>query len=357
MPIYFGMIQFQAKEHIFITTSEYENAANILSQLLPANSQGKTVVINDPFKPADTRKTIEKLIAEYSEKCKIAINLTGGTKLMFAGALSACWEHHLEPFYFEVNHHNVIFIRDGKTIPFVGAKSITDFFTVNGFDVITQGKWEDRPYRNARLAVTKKLWQKKEIIHKLYQTRDFQNYNPPQGIRPLPPFDWKWENSHASFDRQMNSNLILECETIVIPKCDDFGKYLGGGWFEEFVFDTLQQLENEGLIYDLRIGVEVNYTEKFQTSRSLPISEFDCVFSDGKRLWIVECKAGNVIQEHIQKLENNLKTYGGIAAQGILVSAIPIKLTQIRRISSTTSIHAVQPSKLQVEYLRTIITS
>lgn len=40
MPIYFGMIQFQAREHIFITTQEYNTAATVLSQLLPPVNAG-----------------------------------------------------------------------------------------------------------------------------------------------------------------------------------------------------------------------------------------------------------------------------------------------------------------------------
>jgi hypothetical protein len=354
MPIYFGMLQFQAKEHIFITTSEYANAANILSQLLPVDSQGKVVIINDPFKPADTRKAIEDLTAKYLESVRIAVNLTGGTKLMFAGALSACWESNLEPFYFEINHHNVIFIRNGNTVPFIGVKSITDFFGVNGFVVITKGKWEDKPYRNSRLDITQKLWDAREILGKLYQTSAFRSYKPRFGENP--PFDWPGEYSHASFDGK-ESTLVLEGEAIPLPDCNDFGQYLGGGWFEEYVFNLLRLLENEGLIYDLRIGLEVDYAEKSQTSRKFPIGEFDCVFTDGKRLWIVECKAGAVKQDHIQKLENNLKTYGGIAAKGLLFSTFKLFPSEAKRVSSSTSIRAVDPDKLQLEYLRTIIIS
>ena len=58
-------------------------------------------------------------------------------------------------------------------------------------------------------------------------------------------------------------------------------------------------------------------------SQKTIFGEFDCVFTDGNRLFIVECKAGALKQEHIQKLENNLKLYGGISAQGILFTSFP----------------------------------
>jgi len=357
MPIYFGMLQFKAEKHIFITTQEYAAAAETLSKLLPSECDKMSVIINNPFKPADTRKAIEQQAACFSKETKIAVNMTGGTKLMFAGALSACWERGLEPFYFEINRHDIIYIRDGSTVPFVGVKSVTDFFIVNGFNVITQGKWENKPCRERRLDVTRKLWEYRKTLKKLYHKQDFQKYIIQCKTIPNPPFDWKWKNSHASLDINMSTTLNLNGEEISTPDCDDFGQYIGGGWFEEYVFDLLRNLEQKNIICDLRIGLEVNYVDKFQGRANIPVGEFDCAFTDGKRLWLVECKSGGIKQEHIQKLENNLKTYGGIAAKGMLISAFPILDNHKKRIDSSMSIHAIQPEDLNGDAILKIITS
>lgn len=356
IPVYFGMLQFQAAEHIFITTQEYQNAATTLSRLLPPSCRIKTVIIQDPFKPADTRIAIERQSAKFSPTAKIAVNLTGGTKLMFSGALTACWENRLEPFYFEINNHNVLFLRDGTTVPFVGAKSIPDFFTANGFDIVTQGRWDDQPSRRARLTATDKLWEKRKTLGSLYTTPEFRKYKVPRGAKRNPPFDWKWGKSHASFDTKGNATLVLDGEPVPIPICDDFGQYVGGGWLEEYAFSLLRLPEQKGLIYDLRIGLEVDYAKGSHAPHEMPLGQFDCVFTDGKRLWLVECKAGNVKQEHIQKLENNLKTYGGIAAKGLLVSSFPLVPSLVKRVSSSTSIRAIQAGELGVEVIQKIIS-
>ena len=175
MPIYFGILQFQAKEHIFVTTEDFSEAATALSHLLPRGSKHKIETIPSAFQPADTRKTIETLVHQIPPGASISLNLTGGTKLMFAGALSACWELGLEPFYFEIDHHNIIFIRDGSIVPFVGAKSATDFFAVNGFETATQGFWEDNPCREARLNVTRKLWDAKKHSVDYIRAVNFEN--------------------------------------------------------------------------------------------------------------------------------------------------------------------------------------
>jgi hypothetical protein len=357
MPIYFGMLQFKAGMHIFITTHEYTAAADVLSKLLPPECDKMCIFINNPFKPADTRKVIGQQAACYPKETKIAVNMTGGTKLMFAGALSACWEHGLEPFYFEINHHDIIYIRDGSSVPFIGVKSVKDFFTVNGFNVITQGKWEDKSYRNARLDVTRKLWENRKTLRKLYKTPDFQKYINQCKKTPNPHFDWKWKNSFASLDINMSTTLKLNGEEISTPDCDDFGQYLGGGWFEEYVFDLLRNLEQKNIICDLRIGLDVNYDDQLQRRVNIPVGEFDCAFTDGKRLWLIECKAGGIKQEHIQKLENNLKTYGGIAAKGIIISAFPISDNHKKRVCSSASIFAIQPEDLHGDAILKIIES
>lgn len=149
----------------------------------------------------------------------------------------------------------------------------------------------------------------------------------------------------------------MDGETIPVPDCDDFGEYLGGGWFEEYVFYLLRNLEQKNIIHDLRIGMEVTYVTPFRIRGSVPVGEFDCAFTDGKKLWLIECKAGGIKQEHIQKLENNLKTYGGIAAKGLLVSAFPVSDTHMKRINSSTSIYAIQAGELSGDAVLEIITS
>jgi len=355
IPIYFGMLQFRAALHIFITTDGYRDAAEALSRCRPPACRCSTVIIPDPFTPAATQRAIERQISRLPGGARVAVNLTGGTKLMFAGALAACWERGLEPFYFEINKHNVIFIRDGMTIPFVGARSVADYFAVNGFRMLANGRWEERPCRAARLDVTKKLWMARRTLGQLYRKPTFRRYPVPWGGNCDPPFVWEWGKSRASFTAEGNAELVLDGDAIPIPRCNDYGRYLSGGWFEEYVFKLLREIEVKGVIHDLRIGIEVGYWQ--QQSDGRPCGEFDCAFTDGRRLWLVECKAGGIKQEHIQKLENNLRTYGGTAAAGILVSAFPIVGAHAKRVSSSMSICSVADKEVRAEVLERIITT
>lgn len=116
-----------------------------MSCILPKACQSKIVTMVDTFTPADTRRTIDKQVATLPYTARVAASLTGGTKIIFASALEACWERCLEPFCFEIDDHAVIFVRDLVTISFIGAEFVADFFVVTGFDVITNGRWEEEP--------------------------------------------------------------------------------------------------------------------------------------------------------------------------------------------------------------------
>ncbi len=353
IPQFFSLVQFPTKKHWFITSAD-SGKVKALRYLLPPGATMETKVV-DAFVPAQTRKAIEGIVLSLPQETRIGVNLTGGTKLMFAGGLNTCNEYHnTEPFYFEIKQHHITFIRTGITIPFKGVTSIDGFFTASGYDIITPGFWNDNPVREARKEITLKLWEKRELFWNLYQSKDFRDYKLVFG-KPDPPFDFNVSKLRAKLNVN-KATLELEGQELRVPDCTDFGTYLGGGWFEEYTYLQLLPLLKEGLIFDLRIGLEISPPGQPHQEGGMPFGEFDCVFTDGKRLFMVECKAGSVKQEHIQKLENNLKNYGGIAARGILVTAFqPVSMIE-KRIDTLNSINALSDWDVNTQELKKIIS-
>ncbi len=77
---------------------------------------------------------------------------------------------------------------------------------------------------------------------------------------------------------------------------DDFRDYIIGGWLEEYIYCELLELLDKQVIYDLRLnmilGVE-NMTA-IQGDKRPIYAELDIAFSDGKNLYVVECKSGEL---------------------------------------------------------------
>lgn len=360
MPIFFALRQFPGGRHVVLTTQDYVEEVERLANVSELDND--PVLIKNPFKPAETRKAIASLITDLPAESRIAVNMTGGTKLMFAGALSACWELGLDPFYFEIRHHNVIFLRDGSQVPFVGISNVDDFLRAGNHRIVTHGKWpvEENAHKNVRQSAVSEMWERRDSLRSLYQNKAFldfsRNYNrhQPPYERDTLPFAFTWGSGEASKTDQGDTKLVLKGTPISMPKKDFFGT-LSGGWLEEYVYSLLRPLQDEGLIRDVRVGMEVGFQQVVAAKHEMPAQEFDCAFTDGKRLWIVECKAGVVKQDAIQKLENNLRQYGGVAARGLFVSGLPLNDANQRRIDSIPSITAVHPDHLSTDMLRLII--
>lgn len=357
IPVFFGLRQFDAKRHIILTTQRFEGEARRLAKSI--STAGPPVVVPDPFKPADTRKAIKKQVSKLEPEARVAVNMTGGTKLMFAGALTASWECGLDPFYFELRKHNVIFLRDGSQTPFVGVTTVSDFFEAENFTIISSGRWPTDPSsdKNRRQQSLSSIWQRREALRDLYKSRKFATEVEKRDRLRLDrreafsPFEFEWSGGSASLDKEGNALLTLRGAEVPVYGVDFFD-FLAGKWLEEFVYSLLKPLEIEGLIRDVRVGLEAGYPDDTLSAVERRAQEFDCTFTDGKRLWIVECKAGPVRQEAIQKLENNLKLYGGVAAKGLLISSFALSRPQVNRVARSPSIHAIDPKCLSVEYLR-----
>ena len=75
--------------------------------------------------------------------------------------------------------------------------------------------------------------------------------------------------------------------------------------------------------------------------------ELDVVFTDGRRLYIIECKAGNVNSEHIMKLQNITRYFGGIEGRAILASCFyPNNKIVRKKIDDSKNLKAVSGNNL-----------
>ncbi|MGL2789816.1 Card1-like endonuclease domain-containing protein [Helicobacter pylori] len=105
---------------------------------------------------------------------------------------------------------------------------------------------------------------------------------------------------------------------------DDFRKYIIGGWFEEYIYFELLDLIDKQVIYDLRLNMRLSVESMTDTQRNeRPIyAELDMAFSDGKNLYIIECKSGGLKDKGVlANLSTNAQIFGGANAKCILISS------------------------------------
>ncbi len=104
---------------------------------------------------------------------------------------------------------------------------------------------------------------------------------------------------------------------------DDFRKYIIGGWFEEYIYCELLELLDKQAIYDLRLNMilGVGNTNATQGDKHPIYTELDIAFSDGKNLYVAECKSGELKNKGVlTALSTNAQIFGGVNAKCILIS-------------------------------------
>ncbi len=346
IPNLLGVLQFTSKVHVFVSSKQF--SAKVMKQFLP-NKEGFYEIQIDPFDPEGVRATILEKIEELPSNVRIGFNLTGGTKLMYAGALNACRKVNATPFYFDSRNSKVIFLNDFKSEKIKPINSVETFIKLNGNDlnISKDGFWKDIPNIDNpdRRNLTHKLWQFKSRIAKLYG--ELCNYNDEKRLKP---FDINKAGISVSLKDNKQAEIIFTNKKgkdfkFSFNNWPDFAIYLSGGWLEEYTYMLLEPFVKTGQIKDIRIGLEISFKEKtsdkptqtnssmaeqlsshlsnssdFQGVFSDSYQELDVVFTDGQRLYIIECKAGSVKTEHIMKLQNIVRYFGGIEGKGVLAA-------------------------------------
>jgi hypothetical protein len=352
VPNLLGVIQFSSRKHIFVNSAQFP--ADVMKQFLGEAEYGEIAV--DPYDPENVRTTILDLIAKMPADAKIGFNLTGGTKLMYAGALAACRKVNATPFYFNSRNNQVVYLNDFKTVDTKLIPSVETFIQLNGNNLFISkaGHWADIPDIESpdRKNLTNELWQARSKISRLY--KELSRYNDS-----FQPFELHDGDIYATLSKDKSAKISVGTKHFEFKEWPDFAQYLSGGWFEEYTFMKLQPLVDVGLIKDMRIGLEVSFkgddADKSSSSFSAQLSnlfgdtyqELDITFTDGRRLYVIECKAGNVNSEHVMKLQNIVRYFGGIEGRAVLASCFYPKNKVVRKkIDDSKNLQSVSGNSL-----------
>lgn len=330
LPSLLGINQFSCKQHIFVSSRDFD--AKVMKQFIGNAEYGEITV--DPYDPEEVRSTVLRHLESMPSHLNVGFNLTGGTKLMYAGALAACKKANATPFYFDGKNSQLVYLNDFKKADTKRITSVETFIKLNGngLFISKSGVWDEIVGINepSRQALTKHLWEQRSVIARLYgQLAEYTDH---------PGHDFRFSNKTISVAliKGRKAEIIIKKQggkdsAYRFADWPDFARYLCGGWFEEYTYIKLKKLVDSGLIYDLRIGLEVSFNDSaprtLNSSNVKPLKtavrdtyqELDIVFTDGRRLYVLECKAGRFIQGvYVRKLESITRYFGGIGGRGIL---------------------------------------
>lgn len=263
------------------------------------------------------------------EHSSVALNVTGGTKLMAVAAQEVFRSDNRPVFYVSWETDEIIHIgQSSKSQPLQAKLKVHELLKAHGYTVTLQDPPQvTRELRDltARLidhvaSAGRALGTFNALAHHAKDNHLRIDLTPQQqGSRDL-------GNIVALFEE---AGLVRQQGNALVFKDEQARFFANGGWLETHVFNTLQSLRAQypGLT-DVTMGLRVAFAQPGSKQPRPDKNELDVAFLYRNTLYIIECKTANLGQtgtgtdskatEALYKMESLLKL-GGSRTKGMVV--------------------------------------
>ena len=351
---------FKPKKAIFLVSKTMKQRAEYLAKTFEKlNVKVKLKNISDEFNFGLMEEEIFKLVEEYENE-SIALNVTGGTKLMSIAAENAFSALGKPIFYIDTDSNHILFIsknEEQKWLPNLEMKAknkIDIYLSAYGSTVLsTQNPIEREKYLPAIEPFIKNYDNYTQVIPllNLHTTLSQSNGYKSEYTKDNKKIG-KLDELLLGLDYQ--GLLNYDGQTIDF-KNREIKTFLNGGWLEDYTYFQLKEIAN---IEDIACGADVA-NPKFKLGKNEYSSEnkgnkneFDIVFMAKNKLHIIECKTqlmdkngGIKADDILYKLET-LKDYGGLMTKKCLVSYFEVP-EQVKNRANFLNIEIIQGKDLQ----------
>lgn len=315
LPVYLAAMQFSPRANHFLLTSESQKTELTVHRLQSAlrmkGVSSKIIYLGDESIAVSYQALlprIQQIVQEkQTEESSSAFEITGGTKLMAFAALMVSNHKNMRAFYVDTKGKQFVCLnRENESYDLKCEMSIEEFVALNG----------------VKLKTEKNLRVEREFLRYLYaNSRCIQQYQE-QFAKSInkKPNEQLFRDTYAEMLSQQKKKLSgwnpywnAFCKTNKLENnWQAQAKFLSGGWYEHYVYEELRESKE---IREILLNATVSFPETNKTAQ-----EFDVVYTDGCSLVIVECKAGRILQDYVQKLNNLRNEYSGALGKCALIN-------------------------------------
>lgn len=317
---------------VLACSAQMKDQAQALRSVLQTKGGGITVDmldLPDAYHYAALSDAFLNFLADHADE-NIALNVTGGTKLMAVAAQEVFRAAGKPVFYVSAQTDEVLVIGEkASRQPLRARLKVHEVLKAHGYSVTMH---EHPPVTRALRDLTARL-----IDHVASAGRALGALNalarsarndPRLGVELTP----------NQLDSRALSHILALIEDAGLAHLkgraltfkDEASRFFAnGGWLEAHVFDALQSLrgQNDNLS-DVVMGLRVAFSEGSNRTQGNDKNEIDVAFLYRNTLHLIECKTANLAQpgsgdddkatEAIYKMESLLKL-GGLRTRGMVV--------------------------------------
>lgn len=344
--------EFRPQKVILVVTPFMTAKANALELVIKQRCQIQVekLHIENEYDTASIGERLFELLVNV-DKEKVALNVTGGTKLMAIGAYSTFRDAGYPSFYVLERTGEIQILDSTECLKFDVPKiRIEDYLMLHGFAVL-EGKAK-RQINMQWLPVAQELIQARNSLGGVLGALNFainkaKERNPNTDTVELSRLD----NQNMDYLIQIleKHNLADFKDNIIHFESVEARDYIAGAWFEEYVFDCIKKIPG---IQDFAIGVQIDSAELQENSRN----ELDVVAMYNNTLHVLECKTVNFQSDDLNNTQRNepiykletLKKLGGLRTRKALISyrALTGTATHMKKRAEGSDIHILETKDL-----------
>ena len=326
---------------VLLVTQKMQRQADALQSVLTESGvKTSRVTLDDEHDFGRLESALMEVATEH-EGADIALNLTGGTKLMALAAQSVASAYRWRMFYVDADTDEVIWL--GKNAAprqrLTAHLRLAHYLRGYGF---TLAEGIERPQPNA-------AWQtllQGLIINvgSLEEAIGQLNHLSQEAQRSLRVNLSPRQRDHHGLDallRNFEQAQVLKRQGDQISFATEAARnFANGGWIEHYVYQSVSQVTGDLAIRDKAANLQV-------LGESGQPNEIDVAFMARNRLFMVECKTARMNHEGdlkandtLYKLAENCRRIGGTGTQGMLATYRPLRDSE-QRLAKALNIEVV----------------
>lgn len=327
--------EFKPKEAVFLVSDKMKSNAEALAKVFKEKNVKVTLVrIENIYDFQEMENCFIELIDQFDGQ-NIALNVTGGTKLMAIVAQNTFAMGGKPIFYVDSDNNQILFIRHDEKeqkeqrIPNKTLNCQIDLKTyLSAYGMVY--KSVKQPLASERLLANLEPFIKQYDKYKddIPLLNAYASESQKSGFK----VDFKHHKvkSLVTLLEELHHKDLLDFDNHRIDFRDTIHKdLLNGIWLEEITYKAIENIKS---IQDKALSLEVGNSSYDQNKKQYALqnqgnqNEFDIAFIAKNRLHIIECKTqlmnkeGGIKSEEILYKLEALKNYGGLMTKKCLVS-------------------------------------
>jgi hypothetical protein len=326
---------WRPKKVVLACSAQMKGAAQALRAVIQTKATGmvvETLELPNAYDYAALSDSFLSYLAEH-ESDNIALNVTGGTKLMAVAAQEAFRLAGKPVFYVNVETDEVLVIGQQATghapQPLRAKLKVHEMLRAHGYSVTTQEQPQiTRELRDLTARLVDRVSSAGRALGALNALARAARDNNLRVELNRDQSSLALGDIVALF---ADAGLLRQQGDMLIFKDEEARFFANGGWLEAHVYEALQSLraQFEGLT-DVAMGVRVAFGGQDPRSggKAKDKNEIDVAFLYRNTLHLIECKTANLAQggkgddnkatEALYKMESLLKL-GGLRTRGMVV--------------------------------------